>query len=303
MIKKLLVVAWVVGLSNLALAQTNEATAQQDTTWWVGSKMSFLFNQVALTNWAAGGNNSLAWNATGEFNANYKKGKWAWDNYLFMGYGTSKQGDNPLNKTDDKILISTNVGYDISSSWYGIFNANIRTQFANGFTTDNDSTRSSTFMAPGYLVAGLGFEYKPSDNFFLKLMPVANKTTFVLDDSLSSVGAYGVDINKKSRQEFGAFLALNFKKELVKNVTFSTLYTMFGDYRDLAVWDVNWDLMLDLKVNEFLSANFTVNMIYDQDVEIPVDTTGDGVKDSTGPRVQFRQALGVGLTATLGTTK
>lgn len=287
-------------ISSSALAQTtpqDSTIAPQDTIWRVSGAVGLSLNQVALSNWSAGGQNSLAWNTTFDFKADYKKGNWKWDNLVHLGYGQSKQGDDPLNKTDDQILLNTNVGYEIKGPWYATFNVNFRTQFADGYDLPNDSVIVSGFMAPGYLVTGFGIEYKPSDNFIVMVNPISNKTVFVMNDFLSEQGAYGVDTLATTKKEFGAFISLFYKKELVKNVTFTTLYTMFGDYKNLAAWDVNWDLILDFKINEFLAANLTTNLIYDQDIKIPVDNTGDGVKESFGPRVQFRQALGIGLTA------
>jgi hypothetical protein len=152
-------------------------------------------------------------------------------------------------------------------------------------------------MAPGYLVAGLGIEYKPNDDLAVIFNPVTNKTVFVLDDFLSQQGAFGVDSSATSKSEFGAFISFAYKKEILKNVTLGTLYTMFGNYENLASWDINWDLVIDFKINSFLAANITTNLIYDEDIAIPVDNTGDGIKESFGPRVQFRQALGIGIAA------
>lgn len=270
----------------------------QDTVWRINGKASFVFNQVSLTNWAAGGQNSLAGNILFNMTADYKKDKWKWNNAVVLGYGLSKQGEDPLNKTDDQILLNTNVGYELGNSpWYATFNANFRTQFADGFNLPDDSTLVSTFMAPGYLVAGLGFKYDKSDDFKVSISPITNKTTFVLNDVLSAQGAYGVDSSANVRAEFGAFATLFYKKEIVKNVTLTTLFTMFGNYENLAVWDINWDLIVDFKVNDWLSANLTTNLIYDQDVAIPVERAGDGTVTRYGPRVQFRQALGIGLVA------
>jgi DUF3078 family protein len=269
----------------------------QDTLWRVNGEFGFKFNQVALSNWTAGGQNSLAWNTTFGLDVNYAKDKWKWDNILRLGYGISKQGEDPLNKTDDQILFNTNVGYSLKGAWFANFNANFRTQFANGYDLPNDSVIISSFMAPAYLVAGIGVNYKPNDDFVLLLNVLSNKTTFVLDDVLAAQGAYGVDSASNARAEFGAFLSLYYKKEIVKNVTLGTLFTMFGNYETLASWDINWDLIIDFKINEFLAANITTNLIYDEDIAIPVDNTGDGIKESVGPRVQFRQALGIGLVA------
>ena len=272
-------------------------TISQDTIWRANGEFGFKFNQVALSNWAAGGQNSLAWSTTFAFDANYLKDRWKWDNIFRVGYGLSKQGEDPLNKTDDQILINTNLGYELKGPWYLTFNANFRSQFTNGYDLPNDSIKISTFMAPGYLVVGLGIEYKPSDNFAVILTPLTDKTVFVLDDILSQQGAFGVDSSATSKSEFGAFFSLAYKKEIFKNVTLGTLYTMFGNYDNLASWDINWDLVIDFKINEFLAANITTNLIYDDDIKIPIDNTGDGIKESYGPRVQFRQALGIGIAA------
>ncbi len=298
MLKKIQLIVVSIGLSTMVMAQnTDTTTVAKDTIWRVGGAFGFRFNQVALANWTAGGQNSLAWNTTFDFTANYAKDQWKWDNLIHFGYGLSKQGEDPLNKTDDQILLNTSLGYEFSGPWHASLNANFRTQFAKGYDLPNDSIEISAFMAPGYLVAGLGVEFKPNKSFVFVLNLVTNKTTFVLDDVLAAQGAYGVDSASNVRAEFGAFLSLFYKKEIVKNVTFTTRYTMFGNYEDLAVWDVNWDLIFDFKINKFLEANLTTNLIYDQDVAIHIDRNGDGIKESVGPRVQFRQALGIGFTA------
>ena len=299
----ILIVALIISSAAVAQAPQDTTTVAQDTVWRVKGDFGFNFNQVSLTNWAAGGQNSIAFTSTFGLDANYAKDKWKWDNIIRLGYGLSQQGDEPLNKTDDRILINTNLGYELNGPWHFTFNANFRTQFVDGYNLPNDSVKVSSFMAPGYLVAGLGIEYKPNDRFSFIVDPLSNKSTFVMDEFLSSKGAYGVDTLANVNAEFGVFVSLAYKKEIVKNVTLGTLYTMFANYEDLATWDINWDLVLDFKINSFLAANLTTNLIYDQDINIPVDRTGDGVKESFGPRVQFRQALGIGLTANFAAFK
>jgi len=45
-----------------------------------------------------------------------------------------------------------------------------------------------------------------------------------------------------------------------------------------------------MKINKFLTANITTNLLYDDDIMIK-DADGN-----IGPRVQFKEILGVGLT-------
>ena len=59
--------------------------------------------------------------------------------------------------------------------------------------------------------------------------------------------------------------------------------------------DINWETTITLKVNKFLSANFTTHLIYDDDIKISVDNNSDGVIDAIGPRIQFKEVFGAGL--------
>lgn len=62
--------------------------------WKFGGVVSINGQQVSLTNWAAGGNNSISIGGLVNVFAKYRKGKVAWDNVLELGYGVIKQGDN-----------------------------------------------------------------------------------------------------------------------------------------------------------------------------------------------------------------
>ena len=62
--------------------------------WKLGGVISINGQQVSLTNWSAGGNNSISVAGLVNVFAKYKKGKITWDNNLELGYGVIKQGDN-----------------------------------------------------------------------------------------------------------------------------------------------------------------------------------------------------------------
>jgi len=59
--------------------------------------------------------------------------------------------------------------------------------------------------------------------------------------------------------------------------------------------DVNWQVLINMKVNKFLSASITTHIIYDDDIMIPLDRNEDGITEGKGPRTQFKEVLGVGL--------
>ena len=64
---------------------------------------------------------------------------------------------------------------------------------------------------------------------------------------------------------------MSLKKEILKNVLLQTKLELFASYLDNPLFiDVNWDLMLSMKINEFLSANISTQVIYDHNVSTSV---------------------------------
>jgi len=266
----------------------------QDSTknWKTGGTGVITGSQVSLTNWAAGGENSLS--LTGALNvfANYKKGTLAWDNTLDFGYGILKQGEKNMIKSDDKIAFASKLGRKASDKWYYTFLFAFNSQFAKGYNYPNDSDVISKFMAPAYLLYSLGMDFKPSDKFTAYLSPLSGKTTIVNDQLLSNAGAFGVDPGKMIRMELGGYAKFGVKKEIMKNVKLESTLDLFSNYlKNPQNIDVNWAALVNMKVNKILTVNLSTNLIYDDDIKIVVDeNTG-----KTGPRTQFKEVFGLGL--------
>jgi len=268
--------------------------------WLVNGTGSLQFSQAAFSNWAAGGQNSVGLVAWVNFKANYKGGKHVWANTVDLGYGFNILGKGnkaSFNKTNDKIELTTAYGYEIhkNQKWYITLLANFRTQFDAGYNYPDDSTVISKFMAPAYLVAGIGVTYAPAKWFYLYVSPSSGRFTFVTDQRLADSGAFGVERGKKMRGEFGPYLRADLNKDLANNINLASTLELFTDYlHDFGNIDVNWSLLLSLKVNKWLAASVQAQLIYDNDIMIQ---TAPG--EAAGPRTQFKELLGVGLTYNL----
>lgn len=261
--------------------------------WTTGGNTSFTFSQVSLTNWSAGGKNSMAGTFLFKTFFNYKKERVIWDNALDLGYGLTKQGSDNVVKTDDKLQVSSQFGYQAAGHWFYSALADFKTQFDHGYQNPPiNSVVISKFMAPAFLNVSLGMQYKPTDNFMLYLSPLSSKMTIVRDDDLSNAGAFGVDPGDKLRAEYGALVKMLAKKaELLKNVEGYTRLDLFSNLGDKPQnIDVDWEAGLNLKVNEYLSAVIKLNMIYDDDIKY---INKEGVE--RGARAQFKQLFGFGL--------
>jgi len=297
--KKIITTVITVAFAGSTMAQTSTPV---DTSWKKGGMGSINFNQVALSNWAAGGENSISGAAFLTLFANYAKDRLVWDNQLDLAYGLLKSGDAKVRKNEDKIDLNSKLGYKMShdSKFYYTFLFNFKSQFANGYDYKNDTLLKypiSKFLAPGYLLYSIGIDYKPNDAFSLYLSPLTGRTIIVNDDMLSQAGAFGVDPGKKSLTQLGAYLRAMYKKDVFTNVNFQTKLELFSNYLDnpqnIAV---NHEILIAMKVNKYITANIGTQMIYDDIIPVTVIKEKSGVKEAkTGPRLQFKEVFGIGL--------
>ncbi|NDV45576.1 DUF3078 domain-containing protein [Paludibacter sp. 221] len=282
-----------------AQLRSQESKAAEDG-WHAGGVTTVNFSQLYLSNWAAGGENSYSLNGLVSLFASYKKNSLTWDNTLDMGYGFVNQYQSQgYRKTDDKFEFNSKVGYKAFSDFYYSGLLNFKTQFDKGYDYKADPEALnpiSKFLAPAYLTAALGLSYQPNRYFSALIAPVTGRMTIVNDENLSSIGAFGVDPGSKTRMEFGGYIRTiysknDFKPEFLKNVTLTSKLDLFSNYLDNPQYiDVNWEVLISLKVNRFLSVNLNTNLVYDYDVKF-ADPDGGEPKD----KVQFKELLGVGF--------
>lgn len=258
--------------------------------WQKGGIATINFSQVSLINWAAGGNSSASGVLLIKSFANYKKDKLSWDNSLDLSYGGIKEKDKDFVKSNDKIDLNSKLGFQAKGNWHYAGLLSFKSQFAEGYNDSDTPDIISKFMAPGYLNAGIGMDYK-TEKISLMLAPVSGKFTFVMDDKLAANGNFGVDPGKNSRSELGAKVRFEYKNEVVKNVTFETSLDLFSNYfHNPENIDIDWNVLINMKINEYLSANLVTRLIYDDDIKIEDTDTG-----KSSPKVQFMEMFGVGL--------
>ena len=275
-----------------------EVPADSVKLWTVGGNTSLTFNQVSLTNWSAGGKNSLAGTFLVNTYFNYKKDKVNWDNVIDLGYGLTKQGSDNSIKTEDKLNLASKFGYSAGKHWFYSVLLDFKTQMDVGYNDPPENTKKlSEFMAPAYLNFSFGMDYKPSDNFSLYMSPLTSKTTIVLDDSLSNVGAFGVKEGEKFREEYGASVKVAARKtDLIKNVDFTTRLDLFSSLTNKPQnVDVDWEMAFNMKVNAHLTTILSFHALYDDDIAY-INKEGN----PEGPRLQFKQLFGFGINYKFG---
>ncbi len=280
--------------------------ASDTTAWFTGGTTALNFSQVYLQNWAAGGQSSISGTALVQLFANYRRGSMTWDNTLDLAYGLLRQGDQGVViKTDDRIDFMSKFGQRASEKWYYSGLVNFRTQFAPGYQIadgiPDQNNLISDLLAPAYTLAALGMDYKPSQKFTAFISPATYKLTIVMNDSLASVGAFGVDPGRNFRSEVGGYVRLGYTSEVVENVNLTTRIDFFSNYfNNPQNIDINWEMLISMKINKYLSATIATQLMYDDDIMLQkkdpiVAADGTVVDSGRGPGVQFKEVLGIGF--------
>ncbi len=322
--KFILFIILFIGISQINYGQVTDAEANlrketTDTTigWKKGGVIGLKLAQTSLTNWAAGGQNSVAVNGLFSVFANYKNKNTAWDNSLDIGYGLLKQGKNSnFMKTDDKVDFMSKYGRKAYNKLYYAALLQFKTQMTVGKDYAGDTSKISNLLAPAYLIGAIGIDYKPNSYFSAFVAPLTGKITIVNDTDLANAGAFGVEpaafdqngnlqtAGKKSKSEFGGYIRAiysrnDFKNQLLKNISFTTKIDLFSNYlKNPQYVDVSWETQIAMQVNKYIAVNINTHLLFDKDILLPYDNNGNGLieENETKALVQFKEILGVGLT-------
>lgn len=247
--------------------------------WKIKGRFSFVFNQSSFSNWASGGENTIAGNFNVNYDFNYKKNKVNWDTRLITSYGISHISEKGYRKTDDRFELNTLLGLKASTYWFFSFIGNFKSQYTKGFDYNKDpKVLVSEFLSPAYLTFGLGMLWKKSDNLSLNIAPATARYTFV-NDFFS--GKFGVEEGKNTAFALGFNLSGYYKFNVMENIKMENVLTLYSDYLSkIGNIDVDYQTNLNFKVNKSIKMQMTFHTIMD---------------DNASSRVQFRQLFGLGI--------
>lgn len=245
----------------------------------VTGKYTFLFNQSSFSNWAAGGSNTIAGNMGLEYDFNYKKNKWNWDNKLITSYGLSHISEKGLRKTDDNFEYNSLLGLKTSKLWFISFFTNLKTQYTRGYEYKEGVKKPiSDFFSPAYWSFGPGMLWKKSDERRINIAPATARFTFV---SRQFSGKYGVKKGEKINFGLGFNLSGYFKHEVMKDITIENVLAVYSDYLNKPFnIDINYQLNFIVKINDYISTNLGLHTIID---------------DDASSKIQFKEIFGLGV--------
>ena len=203
----------------VAEAPVVEPKVEKPKYWEESLKTNIKFGQTSLTNWAAGGDNTVTLQAFVDGNANYKKDKVFWNNRLQLDYGFVYASSKPiLQKSDDRIYLESKFGYknEKMKNFSLSVNYDFKSQFNTGYDYLTPSVPSdkyqdadgnvpglndlphkdqislwkdarkikSGFLAPAYTNLAVGIDVKPFKWLSLNIAPLTGGVVIVRDELL-----------------------------------------------------------------------------------------------------------------------
>lgn len=264
----------------------------------------FSMNQTYLSNWSKGGESSFSTmiDVLGEATYNNKEARTQWINTVRINFGTLSTRENGFRKNNDLFEINSKFNGNawgkigMSASFY------MKNQLAKGYNYPNDSVVVSKFLNPATLTLGLGFEYKPFKNTTLNVAPLSYRNTFVLDTANIDQTKHGIEKGRKNKQELGTQLVLISKMAPYKDLSIENRLRLFSSYlNNPQNVDVDWEVIMDQKINWFFTIRLNLHLIYDDDIKFPVLTdTGEPIQLPDGSdykvaKAQFKEFIGLSL--------
>ena len=254
-------------------APAAENKAPKPSNWTNSLKTNVTVGQTGLTNWAAGGDNTVSMAAFIDGNANWKQGDMFWNNRLQLDYGFLYASSKPiLQKSTDRIYLESKWGYKAPSTKYLYFSANydFKSQFTTGYNYNTPSSLvnpetgeeytgaalrkvwkdarglKSGFLAPAYTNLALGIDYVPTKWLSINVAPLTGGFVIVKNPSLRT--SYSMKEKKSTKPE-----ALEAAKETLSSATtpeeIESATDALGNLYQGAKFEFGAQIKADAKVN------------------------------------------------------
>ena len=300
--KKLLSILFLSVVPFIASAQDNEAlkaaaeaakaiteapeaekVVKKPSNWTESLTTNIKFGQTSLTNWAAGGDNTVTLQAFIDGNANYKKNTLFWNNRLQLDYGFVYASSKPiLQKSDDRIYLESKFGYknDKMKNFSLSVNYDFKSQFSTGYDYLTPGTPEgfdklediprkdliqlwkdarnikSGFLAPANTNLSVGIDVKPFKWLSLTISPLTGGVVIVRDVDLRK--NYGMKL--KAPYDDIESLTPQEKEQFDKDMASGDM-ALIGQYYRNARFEFGASVKADIAVNVNDNFKYTSQLV------------------------------------------
>lgn len=276
-----------------------------ETPWSIGGDGNVGFTQTYLSNWSKGGKSAISMLLVLKGFANYSTldGKIKWENSGEIRNGWMRTGGSDTEgkkyesqKNDDKFEVISRFGVSAFKEWYYSAEVDFETQFFYGYKypTSTNPSPISGFLAPAKTMFKIGLDYKPNNNLSVFLSPITSKSVFIRDTVKINKDNFNIPAGKRKLWVPGLNADISYKANIMPNISYEMKYKMFINYTaPFEKFDINWENLVVMKVNDYIDVRMMFHLIYDDDVLFTVKNS-EGIEIKK-PKLQVKELITVGF--------
>jgi hypothetical protein len=241
--------------------------------------------QNTYDNWAAGGEDALAYAFTVNSKFEKNQSRYIWTITGDFAFGQTKQGNDPIRNAVDKISVEGLYTHKLGTYVNPYVGLGFDTQFAKGYDYSvTPKEARSNFIDPIYIMGGVGAGFFIKPNLKTRLGLAFKETRADQYAAFYSDDPDTPDKIEKSRFETGLESVTDYNVKLGQNLLYETKLSLFSAFEHIDIVDIKWDNKWTAQVAKYVNVNLNVLMYYDEDI----------VK-----KTQIKETLAIGLTYTL----
>jgi len=252
-----------------------------------GTVLGQLSQNYTSSNWYQGGKSNLAALFVLEENANYDDQKSIqFDNNLSIKMGLQSESADTIRHhsvTENQIRLSSKFGVKAFENWYYSISGEFTTYSLTSYSALNSRTKVNGFLSPFRLDLGLGMDYKYKKELSVLVTPLSFKYIHFSDTLNYNIKNFGVTPGKKSLQEFGSLVKVEYTKKLSGDIDVASRFSFYTNYNKI---EVDWETSFNFMFNRYLSMRATIHPRYDTSV---IQTGSQRAK------IQFKELMSFGF--------
>ena len=251
-----------------------EITRPKRRYWMTSYETSLQFSQNHISeNWHKGGKSNFNMLFFNKLNYKYEKDKVKLETnveYKLSIYTAPTDTLRSYRIGEDVFSLKSSYGYKAFSNWYYSLSMDARTQFLNNYN-ENQTQKSSAFLAPSTVNFGVGMEYKLNKSFdkhkrielSANLAPLSYDIKFIADEEVDKK-RHGFKDDEKVIRNIGSRVSTSMTFNIKRNVSWNSKFFYFSNYERA---EAEFENTLNLAINRYFSTRLFVNVRFDDNVK------------------------------------
>jgi len=240
---------------------------QKDTLlydWVPDAAIGLNINQIALSNWTAGGDNAISWTLSGNVGLKNVTKEWGFVNNLSVAYGRTKLGGGDFRTNDNTLYFESLLFKKENWTVDPFIGVSVRTGLTRGYDyKETPPAPTADLFDPGYLTQSTGFVYNRVTGFTTRLGIALQEVFADKFDTLYNKDTKTGEV-KKVLVDTGLESVTTAEYSFAENLLYKGNLRLFTRFNSLDVWDIRWENEVVAKINNFLNVNVTYLFLYEK---------------------------------------